>query len=217
MLKTICATTILLLATVIVSDNFNDGVIDTNLWTSGVAVSTQSFNVRPDLVTVDESSGQLVFTESGNQSFYGMNAYVTNAAYDVRGKRVSAKLSRSGGLDVWLAAGTDRFNMVQAQLIDDGNGGVLVLTQSYLNSVEPTDYFYTQSADVQDYIGLRFSANGNIVYCETSADGVNWNTRGTLKHHLPYFSTSRIEIGGGGYRPYGGIFTATADDFKLEP
>lgn len=205
---------LLLVATV--SDDFNDGVIDASLWSTGTAISTQSFNVRPDLVTVDESSGQLVFTESGNQTFYGMNAYVTNAAYDVRGKRVSAKLSRAGGLDVWIAVGTDRFNHVEAALIDDGQGGTLVLTQSYLNDAVALDYFYTQAIDIQDYIALRFSSNGNIVYCETSADGVNWNVRGTLKHRLSYLNASRVELGGGGFRPDAGLFTATIDDFKVE-
>ena len=214
MLRVLAIATLLLMAPV--ADNFDDGVIDAGLWSTGVAISTQAFNVRPDLVTVDESTGQLVFTESGNQTYYGMNAYVTNAVYDLRGKRVSAKLSRSGGLDVWLAAGTDRFNHVEAVLIDS-SAGPMVYAKVYSGDAITSENFFIVSADVQAYVGLRFSANGNTVYCETSADGINWNTRGTMKRHLPYLSASQVELGGGGFRPDAGTFTATADDFKIEP
>ena len=96
------------------SDDFNDGVFNPAVWATDTAISVQLFNVRPDLVTIDESSGQLVFSENGLQVYGGTNAYVTNAVYDLRGRRISAKLSAAGGLDVWIAAGTDRFNMIQA-------------------------------------------------------------------------------------------------------
>ena len=214
MLRVLAIATLLLMAPV--TDNFNDGVIDSTLWSTGVAISTQAFNVRPDLLTVDESTGQLVFTLQGNQTYGATNAYLTNSAYDLRGKRISAKLSRAGGLEVWIAAGTDHFNHVEAVLIQ-GSQGPMVLTQVYVNSAASVDYFYTLTPDVQDYIGLRFSANGNKIYCETSADGVNWNTRGVINQHQPFISASRVEIGASGFRPDPGTFTATADDFKIEP
>lgn len=214
MLRVLAIATLLLMAPV--TDNFDDGVIDAGLWSTGVAISTQSFNVRPDLLTVDESTGQLVFTLQGNQTYGATNAYLTNSAYDLRGKRISAKLSRAGGLDVWIAAGTDHFNHVEAMLIQ-GSEGPLVLSRVFVNSAAEVNYFYTQTADVQDYIGLRFSANGNKIYCETSADGVNWNTRGVINQHQPFISASRVELGGGGFRPDAGTFTSTANDFKLEP
>lgn len=214
MLRVLAIATLLLMAPV--TDNFNDGVIDAGLWSTGVAISTQAFNVRPDLLTVDESTGQLVFTLQGNQTYGATNAYLTNSAYDLRGKRVSAKLSRAGGLEVWIAAGTDHFNHVEAVLIQ-GSQGPMVLNQVYVNSAASVGYFYTLTPDVQDYIGLRFSTNGNKIYCETSADGVNWNTRGVINQHQPFISASRVEIGASGFRPDPGTFTATADDFKIEP
>jgi len=192
------------------SDDFDDGVFNTVAWMTNTAISTQAFNVRPDLVTIDESTGQLVFSESGAQTYYGMNAYVTNSFYDLRGKRISAKLSVVGGLDAWIAIGTDRFNMVQAYI---SAGGTLMLTRSYRNNSNPLDYAYTQ-ADA--YIALRVSANGNTIFCESSPDGVNWTVRGSIKGHLPYISASQVEIGGGGWRPAAGFFTATVDDFKIE-
>ena len=200
------------------SDNFNDGVIDTNLWTSGTGFYVNSLNYN-GATTVDESTGQLVFIHPGNSiPYWSANAYVTNATYDVRDRRVSAKLQRNGA-DAWLAVGTSEFEMADVTLLN-GGGSALRFETVDISTYDQHHYFWIQAADydpVEDaYVALRFTRRG--VYCETSADGVNWITRGLIKGKLDFAANARIELGGGGYFPFATQpVTSTIDDFKIEP
>lgn len=215
MLRAISATLLLLLATVTVSDNFNDGVRDASLWSTGTGFYADSLAYNGS-VTVDESTGQLVFTYT-HTGYWSANAYLSNSVYDVRDKRVSARLQRNGA-DAWLAVGESQFELADVTITDAG-GTALRFRTFYANRYDAYDYLWIAAADydpVQDaYVALRFNRRG--VYCETSPDGVNWTTHGLVKGKLDFTSHSRIELGGGGFFPFTSPpVTSVIDDFKIE-
>ena len=168
------------------SDNFNDGVPDTALWNVGTGFVGYSFTYTPDVVTVSEASGGLVFTQQAGLSEGGANAYSTIASYDVFGKRVSAKLSRAGGLQVYLAVGSSPSEVTIVSLENGGSGTMVKFQTRDLDQYDQYDFVYIAPANYdpaqQVYLGLRFTRRG--VYCETSPDGVVWTTVGLLKERL---------------------------------
>lgn len=207
--------TLTLFSLLVVSDNFNDGVIDSNLWTAGSGFYADPLAYNGS-VSVDESAGQLqlTYTHSG---YWSANAYVSNSVYDVRDKRVSARLQRNGA-DAWLAVGESQFELADVTIMDAG-GTALRFRTFYANRYDAYDYFWISAADydpVQDtYVALRFNRRG--VYCETSPDGVNWTAHGLVKGKLDFTSHARIELGGGGFFPFTSPpVTSMVDDFKIE-
>lgn len=195
------------------ADDFNDGVTNPTLWTSGTGFYAQPINYYP-AISVSEFTGELVFTHPG--SLYWMaNAYLSNSTYDVLNRRVSARLQRNNA-EAWLAVGVSDTELVMAHLL---NGGSTILRfAAHRAATDVYDYLTVQAADyspTQDaYVGLRFTKQG--VYCETSPDGVNWVTKGLIKGKHNWVNAARIELGGGGFFPVAGTYTSAIDDFKIE-
>lgn len=196
------------------SDDFSG---TSNLWTVGAGFANDAINYYPNIVTADQSSGALVFTHAGSFDYWAANAYMTMATYDVRSKRVSAKLSRAGGLEVYLAVGESPQYMARVTLMNGGANTFVVFeahNDRYNNPnvyIQPADFDPVQHA----YFALRFTNKG--IVCETSPDGLNWSAVGLLKGRQEYAATSRVEVGAGMFKPDAGAVTGTIDDVKIEP
>lgn len=220
MLRMLFMAVLVLFAVPVVSDNFDDGIIDASLWTSGTGFYADPINYTR-VVTVDESSGQLVFTHPGNSNYWTANAYESSAAYDVSGRRVSVKLQHQHA-EAWLAVGRSDLHKADVTILNaglDNNDTALRFEVVDADTYDQIHYFWIQAADydalADAYVALRFTRRG--VYCETSSDGINWLTRGLIKSKTDFASNAHIELGGGGFFPNEqNPVTATIDDFKLE-
>ena len=199
---------LLLLLLPLFADNFNDGVRGPE-WVEGSGFYVQAPHYSP-LVLVDESTGTLTFTHPGSL-YWLANSYTSIAAYDVRDRRVSAKLTRQGAT-AWLAVGEDGEHA--SVTIQNGPSGTsLYFKTYYAGRYDEYDQLFVDDYGPDDlYVALRFNRRG--VYCETSPDGVNWVSHGLIKGKLDFTSAAHIELGGGGFIQSPG--TSTIDDFKIE-
>jgi hypothetical protein len=202
----------------ILSDDFNDGVPDTTKWIIGTGFSNDAINYDPTIVTSSEASGSLVFTHPGSYPFWKANAYESRAVFDMSGRRASALLDASGGAHAWLAVGQDSNHFARIAAMAGADGSLFAQCdfwdgnkQSHVVCVPPADYS-AQTA----YLAIRIQ--GNKVFYESSPDGATWTTRLTLNAPgAGFFNSSRIEVGGGMFKPDAGAVTGTVDDVKVEP
>ena len=214
MLRLLFATSLLL--TVLISDNFNDGVIDSNLWTTGVGFANDSFNFFPGVVTADESTGALVFTHPGSFQSGTYNTYASNASFNLRDSRTSALVNADDGAWVYLAIGYDSRHLARigAQKVD----GLIYVNCEVWDGIghrtmNPCITGAEYDANSR-YLAIR--VNGTKITFESSPDAVNWTPRFTVKAVQFTANDCRVEIGGGGYFPDAGAHSAYVDDFQVE-
>lgn len=215
MLRLLLASTLLL--TVLVSDDFNDGVIDSSLWTTGAGFANDSFNFFPGVVTADESTGALTFTHPGSFQFGTYNTYASNAAFNLRDSRTSALVNADGGAWVYLAIGYDSRHMARigAQKLNDG---LVYVTCEVWDGVGHRTLHPCITGAQYDanskYLAIR--VDGTKVIFESSPDGSNWTMRFTVKAVQFTANDCRLEIGGGGYFPDAGSRSGQVDNFQVE-
>lgn len=215
MLKVLLATVVLM--TVLVSDNFNDGMIDPSIWSEGVGFANDSFNFFPGVVSADESTGALVFTHLGSFQFATYNTYASNASYNLRDSRTSALVNADGGAWVYLAVGYDSRHLARigAQKASDGLTYVTCEVWDGVGHRTLSTCITGAEYDANSkYLAIR--VDGTKAIFESSPDGHTWTTRFTVKAVQFTANDCRLEIGGGGYFPDAGLRSAYVDDFQLE-
>lgn len=206
-----------LLFSPLVNDNFNDGVVDSGLWTTGAGFANDSFNFFSSVVSADESSGKLVFTHPGSFRFGTYNAYASNASFNLRDSRASALVNVEDGAWVYLAIGYDARHMARIGAQKLGDGLVYVTCEVWdgeghrtLNPCIPGSRYDTLSK----YLAIR--VNGSKIIFESSPDGSTWTPHLTVKAVQFTANDLRVEIGGGGFFPDAGVHSGWVDDFQLE-
>ncbi len=194
------------------SDDFNDGVIDPSKWSVGSGFSHRAVDYNSVAVTASEPSGSLVFERLSPSPYPQFNAYTSLGVFDLRGRRSSAFLDASGGLNVYLAIGQDGQHLARIEAVAGYDGSFWAQCEysngnKYLNKIciQPADYS-------PQYLAIRVQSNSVIF--ESSADGVNWVALWII-HGAAFANGSQVEIGGGMYQPSGGVISGLIDNLTV--
>lgn len=197
----------------ILSDDFNDGVPDTSKWITGTGFSNDAINYNPSVVTSSETGGMLTFTHPGSFSFWVANAYTSQSTFDLRETRSSAYLDPASGLSVWLAIGQDPTHFARIAAIA-GADGTFFVQCDYWNGNKIS---HTGCVQAPDYaVGfLAIRVHNNRILFESSPDGLTWTQVGSVIG-AGFANPARVEVGGGGFFPFGSTITGRIDDLLVE-
>jgi hypothetical protein len=201
-------------AQTLLSDDFSSST-PSPVWITGIGFSQGILNYYPAIVTSDQSGGQLVFTHPGSLGFWAGNAYMSQGVFNLSGRRASALLNATTGLQVWIAVGQDANHFARIEAVH-GYDGLNYVQCDYSDSnkfralvcVQPADYS-AQSA----YLSIRFQ-NNKVIF-ESSPDGLTWIERWRLNGGS-FASAARVEVGGGMFQPFGGAITGAIDNVRVQ-
>src|SRR5690606_8767231 len=153
----------------LLSDDFNDGVMDASKWFLG-QLSRSASNYDP-LIAVSETGGELVITPRSSYSSASYGGYVSNAEWDLTGRSatVQAAIAQNNAVSIF-SVGIDKDNWYSFR----AKGKTLYMESRIDGSTSKTSVRY--DAVAHRFWRIRHDAGTDTIRFETSANGAIWTS-----------------------------------------
>lgn len=189
-------------------DNFNDNVIDTNLWVKG------SLDTNDLQVAVAETGGQLVITPRAGQSGSHYNGLLSSRTYNLTQGIIFVEVvaATSGSAQTKLSFGPTAANRV----VMNTENGRLYMSLS-INGALTGSTNIAYSAATHRWWRIRHVASGDTIRFDTSPDGITWTQRHSIARGSLNLTTGKVNLSAGTYNSQTTPGTAIFNNLSWHP
>lgn len=177
---------ILIQASLIFSDNFNDNEINKALWEFGVLGRSSSQN--DPKVQVSEENGRLIITPRSQTSGRSYNGYISVNGYDLTNSNAVVEIveAASSKAETMFSIGIDEDNFYRFR----AKGSTLYLQYAKNGSTSTSSIRFNTAT--HRFWRFRHLAQSNEIVLETSSDAADWTVR---RKNFPEFDITNVNVG----------------------